>query len=224
MFNIEKVAIKEKAVPLLKVVLANEGQKPNFDDVQVLSDLYTEKYGKATTDVNELFLYRESLVQKYADVYEAEQKYNEFVKQFDNIIESEHFFLKLGKEVAKHLQNVGMTAMRYNIDGLELQAQFRKHRNEFINFAPFSTTYNPSKVKPQVDTTKVNVDTNNTSRTRKGRAVVIEGVQYQSLTDYARSQISDLSSVTAYDKSLGRDRLHTPLIKKWLHDNKGIDL
>lgn len=224
MFNIEKVAIKEKAIPLLQQVLANEGQKPNFDDTKVLESLYVEKYSKAHENFNDLFLFRESLVQKYADVYEAEKQYNEFVKQFDNIIESEHFFEKLGKEIAKHLQNVGMTAMRYNIDGLELQAQFRKHRNEFINFAPFSTTYNPSKVKPQVDTTKVNVDTNNTSRTRKGRAVVIEGVQYQSLTDYARSQISDLSSVTAYDKSLGRDRLHTPLIKAWLKANKGIDL
>ena len=224
MFNIEKVAIKEKAIPLLQQVLANEGNKPNFDDTKVLESLYAEKYGKAHENFNDLFLFRESLVQKYADVYDAEVKYNEYVKQFDNIIESEHFFEKLGKEIAKHLQNVGMTAMRYNIDGLELQAQFRKHRNEFINFAPFSTTYNPSKTKPDIDTTKVNVNTNNTSRTRKGRAVVIEGVQYQSLTDYARSQISDLSSVTAYDKSLGKDRLHTPLIKKWLHDNKGIDL
>jgi hypothetical protein len=224
MFNIEKSNIKEKALPLLKVVLANEGKKPNFDDVQVLSDLYTEKYGKPADNFNDLFLFRESLVQKYADVYEAEQAYNNFVRQFDNILDTEVFFNKLGVGIAEHLVKAGMQALRYNINGLELQAQFRKHRNEFINFAPFSTTYNPSKVKPQVDTTKVNVDTNNTSHTRKGRAVTIEGIQYQSLTDYARSQISDLSSVTAYDKSLGRDRLHTPLIKKWLHDNKGIDL
>jgi len=224
MFNVEKCNIKEKAIPLLQQVLANDGKKPNIDDTKVLESLYVEKYGKAHENFNDLFLFRESLVQKYSDLYEAEVKYNELQKQFDNIIESEHFFEKLGKEVGKYLKKVGMQALRYNIDGLELQAQFRKHRNEFINFAPFSTTYNPSKTKPDIDTTKVNVNTGNTSRTRKGRAVVIEGVQYQSLTDYARSQISDLSSVTAYDKTLGRDRLHTPLIKKWLHDNKGIDL
>jgi len=211
MFNIEKCSIKEKALPLLKVVLANEGKKPNFDDVQVLSNLYAEKYGKPSENFNDLYLFRESLVQKYADIYEAEQKYNEFVKQFDNIIDSEHFFEKLGKEVGKHLKNVGMTAMRYNIDGLELQAQFRKHRNEFINFAPFSTTYNPRKTKPDIDTTKVNVSADKVKTCSK-RQFTLNGVIYQNIADYAIKNNAPDSVYINYD---GKHRPHAPLVRSW---------
>jgi hypothetical protein len=222
MFNVQKASIKAKALPVLKSILENEGKEtPNLDDISVLTTLYVEKYNKQPDGFNDLFLFRENLIEANKTHYEAIEKYNGYVKQFDSLLKGEKVFgFTLVNEVRKAFTELGINAIRVNVEGLQLQAQFSNQKNEFVNFAPFTTTVNPSQIKPVVKATISNV---NTSDTRK-HCVTIEGVQYKNLVEYAKSNIADLSKVTAFDKSLGRNRIHTPLVKKWVKENKGIDL
>lgn len=224
MFNIEKASIKAKAIPLLKQVLENEGKKPNFDNVQVLNDLYVEKFGKASENFNDLFLFRESLVSKYSNLYEAEKQYNAFVVQFDNILLTETKFSKLCEQIAEHFMKIGVNALRVNVNGLQVQAQFARGKNEFVNFSTFSTTFNPSQIQPKVKTTIANPKV--TLNEGHSHAVTIEGVQYKNFVQYANSMIAQgsmaLKDVEAFDKSLGKNRIHTPKVKAWLVKHKNL--
>ena len=209
MFNIEKCSIKAKAIPLLKVVLSNEGKKPDFDNTEVLETMYVEKYGKKHDSFNDLFLFRESLVQKYSDIYEAEKQYNSFQQQFDNILLTEHKFSQLCSEIADHLQIVGMNAIRLTVNGLQLQAQFSRHQNEFVNFSPFSSTFNPSKAKAKINTTLVN---DNKSVAGNKRQFTIDNVIYSSIADYA---IKNKYPDSVYITYQGKHRPHAPLVRAY---------
>lgn len=222
MFNVQKASIRNKALPLLQEVLANDGKKPNYDDPATLNTLFTEKYNRGPESFQELMLFHDSLNSKYSELVEKEKMYNAFVEQFNVLLKGEHVFGHvLVNQVRETFTELGISAIRVNVAGLQLQAQFSTQKNEFVNFSPFSTTVNPSPLQPKVQASIVNV---NKADTHKSQSVTIEGVQYKNLVAYAKSNIPDLSKVTIFDKSLGKNRIHTPLVRKWLKENKGIEL